>query len=394
MARAGVATVAVSLAQLMLGQVAVAAPPTGSAQSLPTQAPDPTGQVQSLPKPAPAHWIWVNDFVFPHMVSGKAILVDGDNGRFLGQLDTGFGALRVVPSLDGQVIYSPETYFSRGTRGVRTDVVTLYDPSHLTAIGEIVIPSKRSSNMPMLANAQLTDDGRFLLIYNFTPAQSVTVVDTQTRKFVGELETSGCALIFPTGARSFFSLCADGALLHTVLDDAGHAKSNQRTEPLFDVNRDPVTEKGVRAGDTWYFVSFGGTVYPVKIEQGSLKLQKTWSLLTAQQRIQGWRPGGLQQLAVHTGLNRLYSIMHQGPLDTHKDPGREVWVYDLAKQSRVQTIAMQNNSGSIQVSRDAHPLLFSIFIDSTGLDVYDAASGSYLRSVADVGTTPTVLVNP
>src|SRR5262249_40121508 len=294
----------------------------------------------------------------------------------------------------GQVIYSPETYFSRGVRGTRTDVVTLYDPANLTPLGEIAIPPKRSSNMPMMANVQLTDDGRFLLIYNFTPSQTVTVVDTRARKFVGEVETSGCALVYPTGPRSFFSLCADGALVHTVLDDTGQAKKRDRTEPMFDVSRDPVTEKGVRIGDTWYFVSFAGTIYPVKVEQGSLKPQKTWPLMTDSEKAQGWRPGGLQQLAVHAGLNHLYSIMHQGPVETHKDPGREVWVYDLARRQRVQKITMQHDSGSIQVTRDSHPLLFSIFIESNVLDVYDAASGQFLRSVTEIGTTPTVLVMP
>jgi methylamine dehydrogenase heavy chain len=382
-----VPSAAVACASLAL---ALLGPPAALA-ALP---PDPAATVQSLPRPASPHWVWVNDFVFPHMVSGKAMLVDGDSGRFLGELDTGFGSQRVVLAPDGQVIYSPETYFSRGTRGERTDVVTLYDPSHLSPLGEIVIPPKRSSNMPMMSNAQLTDDGRFLLIYNFTPAQSTTVVDTRSRKFVGEIEISGCALNFPTGARSFFSLCADGALLHTVLDDTGHASKSDRTEPLFDVDHDPLTEKGVRMGDTWYFVSFSGMVYPFKLERGSLKLQQTWSLLSATERAQNWRPGGLQQLAVHAGLNRLYAIMHQGPLETHKDPGREVWVYDLARKARIQKIAMKNNSGSIQVTRDAHPLLFSIFIESTVLDVYDATTGNLLRSVTDIGTTPTVLVTP
>jgi methylamine dehydrogenase heavy chain len=356
--------------------------------------PDPPGTVQSLPRPPSPHWVWVNDFAFSHMVSGKAMLVDGDSGRFLGELNTGFGSVRVVLAPDGQVIYSPETYFSRGTRGERTDVVTLYDPSHLAAVGEITIPPKRSSNMPMMSNAVLTDDGRFLLIYNFTPAQSITVVDTRTRKFVGEVETSGCALSYPTGTRSFFSLCADGALLHTVLDDTGHASKSDRTAPLFDVDHDPLTEKGVRVGDTWYFVSFSGMLYPFKLEQGALKLQQAWPLLSPAEKAQNWRPGGLQQLAVHAGLNRLYAIMHQGPLETHKDPGREVWVYDLARKVRIQKIAMKNNSGSIQVTRDPHPLLFSIFIESTVLDVYDATTGNLLRSVSDIGTTPTVLVTP
>src|SRR6185437_15895921 len=106
---------------------------------------DPMASVQSLPATASPHWMWVNDIVFSHMASGKAMLVDGDSGHFLGELDVGFGSMRVVPALDGKVIFSPETYFSRGTRGDRTDVVTLYDPMHLAPIGEIVIPPKRSS---------------------------------------------------------------------------------------------------------------------------------------------------------------------------------------------------------------------------------------------------------
>jgi methylamine dehydrogenase heavy chain len=382
-------SVAVACARVAIALLGSAALPAA------TLPPDPAGTIRSLPRPPSPHWVWVNDFAFSHMVSGKAMLVDGDSGSFLGELNTGFGSVRVVPAPDGQTIYSPETYFSRGTRGERTDVVTLYDPSHLSPLGEIAIPPKRSSNMPMMSNVQLTDDSRFLLIYNFTPAQSITVVDTRSRKFVGEVETSGCALIYPTGARSFFSLCADGALLHTVLDDTGQATHNSdRTEPLFDVDHDPLTEKGVRVGDTWYFVSFSGMLYPFKLEQGRLKLQKTWPLLSAAEKAQSWRPGGLQQLAVHAGLNRLYAIMHQGPLETHKDPGREVWVYDLARQARIQKIAMKNNSGSIQVTRDLHPLLFSIFIESTVLDVYDATTGNFLRSVTDIGTTPTVLVTP
>ena len=32
--------------------------------------------------PAPSkHWVWVNDFVFPHMADGMAYLVDGDTGH-------------------------------------------------------------------------------------------------------------------------------------------------------------------------------------------------------------------------------------------------------------------------------------------------------------------------
>jgi hypothetical protein len=51
-------------------------------------------------------------------------------------------------------------------------------------------------------------------------------------------------------------------------------------------------------------------------------------------------------------------------------------------------------ASSIQLSSDAQPLLYSIFIDSTDLDIYDAANGKLLRSVDHIGTTPTVMVTP
>ena len=88
-------------------------------------------QVATLPVPASKHWVWVNDFVFPHMADGMAYLVDGDTGRYLGTLSTGYGYSHLLLSRDGKLIYSPETYFSHGTRGKRTDVVTLYDPATL-----------------------------------------------------------------------------------------------------------------------------------------------------------------------------------------------------------------------------------------------------------------------
>ena len=355
---------------------------------------DPAGVVAALPAAASPHWVWVNDIVFHHMSDGQARLVDGDTGRFLGLLSTGVAFERIVPSPDGKLIFSPETYFSRGTRGTRTDVVTLYDPVHLSPSGEIVIPPKRAVTMPMMADAGLTDDGAFLLIYNYTPAQSVTVVDTRHRSFAGEVETPGCALVYPTGPRSFFSICADGALLDVHLDDVGRVSSRVHTRDFFDVSADPVTEKGVRLGNRWLFVSYGGMVYSVDITSQGLEAGPRWSLLSDAERRQKWRPGGLQQLAAHARPDLLYSIMHQGGPETHKDPGKEVWVYDLDRHRRVRRIALKSLAGSIQVTRDDKPLLFAAFIGSTTLEVYDAKTGRYLRSVDDVGTTPTLLVTP
>ncbi len=90
------------------------------------------------------------------------------------------------------------------------------------------------------------------------------MVDTKLRKFVREIETPGCALVYPTGARSFFSVCGDGSLSLVALDDTG-AAHQKRTQPVFNLSADPVTEKAVRIGKTWYFVSFAGRIYPLEV---------------------------------------------------------------------------------------------------------------------------------
>ena len=338
------------------------------------------------------HWVWVNDLVFPHMSDGMAMLIDGDTGRYLGTLSTGWGFVRVLLPKAGGLIYSPEIYFSRGTRGVRTDVVTIYDAHTLSPVKEIQIPPKRSANMPMMSNAVRTDDDRYMLIYNFTPAQSVSVVDMKSQAFVREVETPGCALVYPTGPRSFFSICGDGALSLAQIDDSGNVTLT-RSAPVFSPAKDPVTEKGVRIGKTWYFVSYEGQIHPVKAAATDASAGAAWWLTTEAERKQGWRPGGLQQMAVDS-RSQLYAIMHQGGPETHKDPGKDVWVYDIATHKRVKQIALSNLASSIQLTSDDKPLLFSIFIDKPVLDIYDAADGRLLRTVDQVGTTPALLVTP
>lgn len=371
--------------------LATLAPPHAFA-TLPSDLDVPPASAK-LEVPPPKHWVWVNDFVFPHMSDGLAHLVNADTGKYLGMLSTGYSARIVLPR-DGRVIYSPETYFSRGTRGERTDVVSIYDAATLNVAGEIAIPPKRSSNSPNIGNSILTDDDRFLVIYNFTPAQSLTVVDTTKRSFVGEIETPGCALVFPTGKRSFFSMCADGSLLTAEVDEAGKVAKQSRSAVLFDVDHDPVTERPARIGDTWYFVTYAGRIYPVRFGAAGPTLGERWWLSTKAERTAGWRPGGIQQIAIHAGTNRLYAIVHQGGLGTHKDPGKTLWVYDLTTRKRVQLVKLRHLATSVELSKDDHPLLYTAFADSSILDVYDPVTGQLQRSIPGIGTTPTILVTP
>ena len=365
----------------------------------PAYAELPSDMAQGLPSarletPPSKHWVWVNDLSFPYMMDGRAHLVDGDSGRYLGALSTGWSFSGLVLPRNGKLIYSPEIYFSRGTRGTRTDVVTLYDPATLAVVGEIRIPPKRSSNVPAQGNAALTDDDGFLLVYNFDPGQSVTVVDMARRRFAAEVATPGCALIYPTGPRSFFSVCGDGGLLLVELDGKGAVARQNRTQPLIEMARDPVTERAVRAGNTWYFVTMDGRIVPMQVATGTPAIGQSWWLTSDAERADGWRPGGVQQLALHAGQNRLYAIMHQGSRDTRKDPGKEIWVYDLASQQRVARIALRAPATSIQLSVDAQPLLYSASADTSDLDVYDPATGTLLRTIEHVATTPILLLTP
>ena len=153
-----------------------------------------------------------------------------------------------------------------------------------------------------------------------------------------------------------------------------------------------MTEKAVRDGNGWIFVTFTGMVVRIEATSGGLSAAESWSLLDAADRKASWRPGGLQHLSLHAATRRLYSLMHVGGDYSHKDPGTEVWVYDAGAKRRTQRIVLKAPATSIVVTRDAKPLLFTSFMGASGVNVYDAISGKFLRSISEIGLTPTTLV--
>ena len=371
-----------------------------------------TGRVETLPSPLGAHWVFVADILLQ-----RSALLDLDRGSFLGMISTGYGPQSAFFPRARREFYLPETYYSRGSRGTRTDVVTVYDIDSLAPVAEIGIPAKRAMNVLPSANNALSDDDRFLAVFNMTPATSLSIVDVEQRRFVGEVATPGCSLVYAAGVRSFVMLCADGALLSVTVDDAGQLVEKVRTPPFFDPQTDPVTEKAVRRGDRWYFVSFEGIVYPIDVSGDLPRLEEPWSLIDEADRAKSWRIGGSQHLTVHEASGRLYSLVHQGGVDTVKDPAVEVWVYDLDTAARIQRIKLRHpgfafltatlsfgeswiwplnrlsswlldyvlpNPGldSVQVTQDDEPLLITGTTFSGSLAVYDALNGEFLRRVA------------
>lgn len=395
-------------------------PPT-----LPAQVPIETvGRVETLEPPLGPHWVWASD-----PVNERMALVDLRDGRMLGTVDGGWGVTTGLFSDVRNEFYVPATYYSRGSRGVRTDVVTAYDGFTLAPVGEVVIPPKRAINALPSGNAALLDDARFAVIFNQTPASSVSVVDVENRRFAGEIATPGCSLVYASGPRRFFMICGDGSLLSIVLDEEGRASSRIRTHPFFDPKIDPVMEKAARIENRWFFISFQGWVHEVDVTGPEPEFAPRWALLDEGDRADSWLPGGPQPVAAHAGLGRLYVLMHQGGVDTHKQHGTEAWVYDVNRQQRVLRVPMRNPGftylgvsmefgrewvwpfnglygflvdslagelgvAELAVTRDARPLLVAGSYFSGALAVYSAESGEFIRRLVTGNMTDAVLRTP
>jgi len=354
--------------------------------------PESPGTIETLPATWPAHWIIAHDAAFFHMSDGKMIVLDAgsddQHGRFKGFMNSAFIGV-FIQARTRPEIYVAETFRSRGWRGERTDVITVYDKRTLAPVGEVVLPPKRSSNMPTDYNIQLVDDEKLALVYNFTPAQSVSVVDIESRRFLAEIPTPGCALTYPMAGRAFSSLCADGSLLTVTIGADGRQASSSRTAPFVDLENDPMMEKAVMTGGVAYFPTFHGKVIPVNMNGAAPEVGEAWSLVGSEAG--GWRPGGLQ-LGTSDAAGHLYFLMHpEGREGSHKDPGAEVWVFDPATRQRVRRIELAMPAISIAVTRDDAPLLVATNVEMA-IDVYDARSGNHERTLGDFGQeTPLIL---
>jgi methylamine dehydrogenase heavy chain len=386
-------------------------------------APEVPGQVEKLAQPPHAHWAWVSDLILE-----RTALLDTDTGEFLGLINGGYGPIAPLFPKTRAEIYVPTTYYSRRTRGERTDLLEIYDAATLSFVEEVSVSGKRATDAVALAHGALSDDDRFVALFNWTPRTSLSIVDVAQRAFVGEIEIPGCSLVYAAGPRRFFSLCADGAALVVTLDEAGRQLSKVRTPPFFDPNEDPVTEKAVRHGNQWLFVSFDGHVRSVDVSGATLNFGEPWSLLGEAERKENWRVGGAQHLAVHQAKGLLYSLVHRGEVDTHKEPGEEVWIYDLARRVRTQRVVLRNPGFTvygfpvdfwrtwvwpfdrlsewaidsaapalvthIEVTQDGAPHLLAASQFSGSIGVYDALSGALLRRVSPTGWTTDLLVAP
>ena len=372
---------------------------------------DPQAEPQRVPTGGD-HRVWVTDRIWQH-----STLFDGDTGQVVGMIDA--PSVTVTPKLPMHArrrgeIYSADIAYSRGRRGERVDFITIYDDRTLSVAGEIILPTRTSDANTSIGYAALLDGERFLATFNQFPFASVSITDVGHRLFASEVVITGCAGIFPTGELAFATLCGDGTTAVVKLDAKGHGRVAAHSQHFFDPVEDPVSMAGVRWGTRWVFVSFEGHAHVVDFASDPPAVAPSWSLFSAADRAERWRVGGLQYLALHAATDRLYAIVHQGERGSHKAPGPQVWVFDLAKRERVARYALPNfmaayvaprlgverggtfhwmlqswtpsdGAHSLVVTQDAAPLLFVRNAEIGVVAVLDAKSGEHLRNLEDAG---------
>lgn len=350
--------------------------------------------VAKLPPKSP-HWVYVFDAAFDNEIDQRVHLFDGDGYRRLGQIDAGFMP-GVNLSPDGTKTVVATTYFARGSRGARTDVVEFTDNATLIPAGEIVLPNKRAMTAPSLFSVAYSEDGGFVYASYVTPAASFGVLDPAHNKVLGEIDTAGCVLVIPSGPNRVSSLCESGRLLTVTLGPDGHESGRTMSEAFFDADADPVFVQGIRIDKGFAFLSFLGEVHEIDLSGAQPVFAPPWSLVSPAEKGH-WRLGGTQVGTIHRGLHRLYVPMHPGAEGSHKEGGTEIWVFDTVSHQRLARWPINTAHLApvlaVQVSQDAAPLLFAATA-TADVAVLDALTGQVKHVEKHLGQTPWMMLNP
>jgi methylamine dehydrogenase heavy chain len=355
---------------------------------------EPIPSVTPLPATWPKSWVLINDFHFDAIVDGRVVVVDtasADHPLKGIVRDAQFGNVLLSPRR-GEIL-TAETFYTRLTRGERTDAITTWSMADLRPKGEVVLPGgKRQQSVTYPQLFQFTNDEKWALVANFTPAQSVSVVDLDAHKVLGEIDLPGCSQIYPTGARGFSSFCADGSLFSVTLDANGRAAQSATIKAVQDIDHQALFGTPAWVGRSAWFVGQRGRIQGFDFSGPLAKvIPGGFDLGSADGAAPEWRPSGWQVISADAA-GRLYVLMNpNGREGSHKDGGTEVWVIDPVKQVRLARIALRAQSIAVAVTHEDVPHLVLARGDGV-IDIYDAGSGAFVRTLgATVAYNPIVI---
>ncbi len=352
---------------------------------------EPIPNVKKLAVPYPGTYAVVHDFAFGSLIDSSFGIVDVESRAFLGMLSAGQFAT-INYSLTHRKFYVGETIHSKGVRGERQDLIAVYDFENLSLVAEVALPPRRANIVVNKALTAITDDARFLLVFNMDPATSVSVIDLRSDTFVGEIATPGCSLVYPNAVGGFLQLCGNGTLAAIALDEKGGQADRWVSAAFNDIDRDPISEKASRIDDVWHFVTYGGKVQPVDVSGAEPILGEAWWLASEAERNANWRPAGWHGNAGHDAGWFWVGMTPNGYNGSHKDPAPEIWLFDSGRKQRTARFELVSPALSIAATHHEAPMLLVVNIEGS-LDVYEGLTGKHLRRIHQLGETP-YMVHP
>ena len=367
------------------------ADPTAFPTALPNE-PIPT--VKALPATWPKSWVVINDFNFNSIIDGRVVVVDtaSVNQPLKGIVRSAQFGNSLLSTRRGEML-TAETFYTRLTRGTRTDAITFWGLTDLQPKGEVVLPGgKRQLSVTYPQLFQFTNADKWALVANFTPAQTVSVVDLDARKVLGEVDLPGCSQIYPTGERGFSSFCADGSLYSVVLDATGKTLTTATIKAVQDIDKQALFSTPAWVGQTAWFVGQRGLIQGFDFSGTVAKMiPGGFTVGTAAGATPEWLPSGWQVISADAA-GRLYVLMNPaGREGSHKDGGTQVWVFDPVKHTRIAQFPLRAQSTAIAVTREDMPHLVLARADGV-IDIYDAGTGAFVRTLgATVAYNPIVI---
>lgn len=371
--------------------LAVALVSPASAESVVPEAEEAT--VNTLAPPTSA-WFYVRG----GWGSAGSSIFDAGTGKMVGMIATSRDSdMAIDPA--GKAYYVAETIWSKGNRGTRQDIVSIYDSKTLKLVSEIPTPGRLVIG-GLKTNFVLTDDGKTAYDYNFDPASSVNVIDLVKRKFVRSIELPGCASLIPNPGVGFSALCADGTLATVAIK--GAAQDITRTEPFFDAAADPIWSNFAydRKKKQAVLLSYTGLVRIATIGakptvSEPFSIQQAAGLRTADTKPLdiAWYPGGGQVMALHRPSGMLWVLMHKGEYWSHKEGAEEIWGIDLAAKKVVKRFPLEEKVSNIEITQDDAAM---IMVNSYKNDAWiiDSKTGDIKHTIKDAGGGHITVMEP
>ena len=338
--------------------------PVASAQITPEEI-----SIETMPDPG-ENW-------FISKTSNGGYIFDANTGQMQGLLSLSRNTPAVTNWAPRKEFYAAESYVARGVYGDRTDLVAVYDYDNLSPVAEIIIPN-HMARLSVRNHLGLMNNGRHLALLNMNPGHSVTIVDVEDRVFIYEISTPGCAVIMPVAQSDFLQVCGDGTLQLIQLDVSGFEQNRVRSANFFDVMEDAVFDRTARAADGWFLITHAGRIFEVSTNNDEIIISDSWSVVP--EGMGSWRPGGTEFFSAHQASGLLYIAMHEGEVDTHHEPGNEIWVVDSNTQRLLHRLKLESPADSLMVTQETNPKLI-IGDEARKTHVYNALTFAFERTI-------------